>query len=254
VSEGDTVTIKKFAESAIISAEVARRDAYGLIKASHRAVFNYTPKPGFLYVRSRMISSRCNDNWDEFPAEEIRKAWKTAVGKPAFVNHHNEDHRRMRGVIIDAVLHEDTGPDGRPDIWIEALHELDAQRFPKLAEAIIAGRVNRTSMGCDVGFSVCSACGNQASSPADYCAHIPKMKGKIYYRHEASTGKKEGSPVREICYKLSFFENSFLVEDPADPLGTEDLVTHRGPIDEGPELYKTFRDKEDGCVKVVLQP
>ena len=45
-----------------------------------------------------------------------------------------------------------------------------------------------------------------------------------------------------------------LVEDPADPLGTEDLVTHRVPIDQAPELYKTFRDKEDGCVKVVLQP
>lgn len=45
-----------------------------------------------------------------------------------------------------------------------------------------------------------------------------------------------------------------LVEDPTDPLGTEDLVTHRVPIDDAPELYTTFRDKEDGCVKVVLQP
>lgn len=45
-----------------------------------------------------------------------------------------------------------------------------------------------------------------------------------------------------------------LVEDPADPLGTEDLVTHRVPIERAPELYTTFRDKEDGCVKVVLQP
>jgi len=45
-----------------------------------------------------------------------------------------------------------------------------------------------------------------------------------------------------------------LVEDPADPLGTEDLVTHRVPLDDAPELYTTFRDKEDGCVKVVLQP
>jgi threonine dehydrogenase-like Zn-dependent dehydrogenase len=45
-----------------------------------------------------------------------------------------------------------------------------------------------------------------------------------------------------------------LVEDPADPLGTEDLVTHRVPLDEAPELHTTFRDKEDGCVKVVLTP
>jgi threonine dehydrogenase-like Zn-dependent dehydrogenase len=45
-----------------------------------------------------------------------------------------------------------------------------------------------------------------------------------------------------------------LVEDPSDPLGTEDLVTHRVPIEDAPELYTTFRDKEDGCVKVVLEP
>ena len=32
------------------------------------------------------------------------------------------------------------------------------------------------------------------------------------------------------------------------------VVTHRAPLDEAPALYKTFRDKEDGCVKVVLKP
>jgi threonine dehydrogenase-like Zn-dependent dehydrogenase len=24
--------------------------------------------------------------------------------------------------------------------------------------------------------------------------------------------------------------------------------------EEGPELYKTFRDKKDGCIKVVMKP
>lgn len=45
-----------------------------------------------------------------------------------------------------------------------------------------------------------------------------------------------------------------LVEDPADPLGTEDLVTHRVPLDEAPRMYELFKKKEDGCVKVVLEP
>jgi threonine dehydrogenase-like Zn-dependent dehydrogenase len=44
------------------------------------------------------------------------------------------------------------------------------------------------------------------------------------------------------------------VEHPADPLGTEDLVTHRGTLDDGADLYATFREKRDGCIKVVLQP
>ncbi len=26
------------------------------------------------------------------------------------------------------------------------------------------------------------------------------------------------------------------------------------PLEQGPELYKTFRDKQDGCIKVVLKP
>lgn len=45
-----------------------------------------------------------------------------------------------------------------------------------------------------------------------------------------------------------------LVEDPADPLGTEDLVTHRLPIDQAPEAYEMFQQKTDGCIKVVLDP
>jgi threonine dehydrogenase-like Zn-dependent dehydrogenase len=32
------------------------------------------------------------------------------------------------------------------------------------------------------------------------------------------------------------------------------VITHRVPLDKGPEMYKTFRDKEDGCIKVVLKP
>ncbi len=32
------------------------------------------------------------------------------------------------------------------------------------------------------------------------------------------------------------------------------VVTHQRPLSEGPELYKTFRDKKDHCIKVVLKP
>jgi len=32
------------------------------------------------------------------------------------------------------------------------------------------------------------------------------------------------------------------------------VITHTVGIDQGPDMYKTFRDKEDGCIKVVLKP
>jgi len=32
------------------------------------------------------------------------------------------------------------------------------------------------------------------------------------------------------------------------------VITHTVSLEEGPGMYKTFRDKEDGCIKVVLKP
>jgi threonine dehydrogenase-like Zn-dependent dehydrogenase len=39
-----------------------------------------------------------------------------------------------------------------------------------------------------------------------------------------------------------------------DPLGVEDLTTHRVPLDDAPGAYDMFKNKQDGCVKVVLKP
>jgi threonine dehydrogenase-like Zn-dependent dehydrogenase len=32
------------------------------------------------------------------------------------------------------------------------------------------------------------------------------------------------------------------------------VITHTVSLDEGPEMYKVFRDKQDSCIKVVLKP
>lgn len=32
------------------------------------------------------------------------------------------------------------------------------------------------------------------------------------------------------------------------------VITHTVPLAQGPEMYETFRDKKDGCIKVVLKP
>ena len=32
------------------------------------------------------------------------------------------------------------------------------------------------------------------------------------------------------------------------------VITHTAGLEQGPELYRTFRDKKDGCIKVVLKP
>ena len=32
------------------------------------------------------------------------------------------------------------------------------------------------------------------------------------------------------------------------------VITHRADLEDAPQMYRTFRDKEDGCIKVVLTP
>jgi hypothetical protein len=45
-----------------------------------------------------------------------------------------------------------------------------------------------------------------------------------------------------------------LVLDDADPLGTADLATHRLPLEEAARGYEIFQKKQDGAIKVVLEP
>ena len=39
-----------------------------------------------------------------------------------------------------------------------------------------------------------------------------------------------------------------------DPLGVDGFASHHLPLDEAPEAYEKFQKKEDGYVKVLLQP
>jgi len=42
-----------------------------------------------------------------------------------------------------------------------------------------------------------------------------------------------------------------ILKDEIDP---SFLITHRVALDDAPEMYATFRKKEDECVKVVMRP
>jgi threonine dehydrogenase-like Zn-dependent dehydrogenase len=39
-----------------------------------------------------------------------------------------------------------------------------------------------------------------------------------------------------------------------DPLGVDSFATHRLPLDQAPQAYENFQKKQDGTVKVLLQP
>jgi hypothetical protein len=181
---------------------------------------------GYLYLRVRAISSRVNKNNDGWPSDELKRAYTTFLGKPIFVDHNNDDPKRTRGVVIDARLHQEdektsaldpyysNAPDNhKPPTWIELLLEVDGETYPKLAEAVRTGKVNSCSMGANIEKSVCSVCGNEADTPAQYCSHI-KQKGATF-EITADNGEKIKKKAYEDCYGVSFFEDS-LVFDEAD--------------------------------------
>lgn len=45
-----------------------------------------------------------------------------------------------------------------------------------------------------------------------------------------------------------------VLEEDADIFGLETLATHRLPLEQAPHGYEIFQKKQDGCIKVVLQP
>lgn len=239
----------RYARGQVLTAEVAgdrstRQHVARVLGASespsmahtaHRVSFHGVRRnPGYLYVRNRAISSRTNDNYDHWPAEELSTdgpgiGWTTFIGRPVFVNHHNADHRRARGVNIAAALHLDHNPDGSADTWVELLKEIDPVAFPKLAMALVKGKIDQTSMGADVGLSICSVptCANRATMEDQLCHHMRKEKGLRYSDLDPRTGRVKRGLIYEICRNVKFFEDSLLAEPAADStayvLGVEDL-------------------------------
>ncbi len=45
-----------------------------------------------------------------------------------------------------------------------------------------------------------------------------------------------------------------LVSGDEDPLGVEDLATHKLPLDRAPHAYEIFQKKQEGAIKILLQP
>ena len=166
-------------------------------------------KEGFLYTVTRAISARVNQNYDGWPASELKRAAHTFIGKPVFVNHENHDPTLARGRVV-AARYVESGNDK----FIEVVQEVDAERFPKLAHEIRTGGLDSVSMGAEAGFTICSYCHNKATDMADMCDHVLHHKGEKLQR-TGSNGEREDVLVYESCHKISFFELSY-VFDPAD--------------------------------------
>lgn len=200
----------------------------------------WTPKPGMLYTQVRAISARINQNFDAWPSEELKKSYRTFLGKPVFVNHANEDPEKARGKVI-AARYVEAGDDK----YIEVIQEVDAKRFPKLAREIREGGLDSVSMGVEAGITKCSYCGNTATDEPEFCEHVRHHKGEYLPRRNAKTGRNENVLVYENCYKLGFFELSYVFE-PADETAVVSRVLVAGRHDSPfQDMYDQHHISED---------
>ena len=53
---------------------------------------------------------------------------------------------------------------------------------------------------------------------------------------------------------VPYWQEDLLRRIEAGEIDPSFVITHRATLEQGPALYKTFRDKQDGCIKVVMTP
>jgi hypothetical protein len=185
--------------------------------------------PECLFVKVFAIKKdEVNDNGDYFNESELKKATKTFIGVPVFVNHQNDDIEKARGKVVHAWYDDDRG-------GIYTINMVDKVAFPRLARGLEAGYVTGSSMGCSVKYSCCSVCHVRAATAKEFCSHIKERKKRMFNgEHECKyhdrpnagdepcplCGKKKGEkktnkfkdqPIFEHNYGVKFIEDSFVV-------------------------------------------
>ncbi|MBV9492709.1 MAG: glutathione-dependent formaldehyde dehydrogenase [Acidobacteria bacterium] len=88
--------------------------------------------------------------------------------------------------------------------------------------------------------------GGTVSVPGVYIGFLDKIPfGALM--NKGITIKTGQTPVKKYYHKLL----KMIEDGEIDP---SFIITHRLPLEEAPEAYRTFRAKKDGCIKVVLKP
>ena len=130
--------------------------------------------------------------------------------------------------VIDCVGMEAAGGHGIAGVVTAVQSKLTSTERPTvLSEAIRAVR------GCGI-----------VSVPGVYGGPVPLNMGSVVQK--GLTIKSGQTHVKRYLEPLTK-----LIRD--GKIDMSSMVTHRSTnLDDGPELYKTFRDKKDGCVKVVF--
>jgi threonine dehydrogenase-like Zn-dependent dehydrogenase len=92
----------------------------------------------------------------------------------------------------------------------------------------------------------CCRKGGTVSVPGVYVGLIDKMP--------FGAAVNKGLTIKTGQTHVQRYGKALLEKIEAGQIDPSFIITHRLPLEEAPAAYKTFRDKKDGCIKVVLKP
>lgn len=183
----------------------------GLYKTASKELDNVVAEKNdnFTYFQTIALHSDVpNLNGDIFPLDELKKSYKSFIGRGLYLDHNAQSVANAVGKVFDAKLIEIPGAtDEEGKYGVVCLCGVDKTTHPDIAKKVASGVIDSVSMGASVGSCTCGICGVKCSTPEEFCVHL-QHQGQI----DPDTGKKCTS----INHDVSFTELS-LVGVPADP-------------------------------------
>lgn len=145
----------------------------------------------------------CNNNGDAFSEDDLKKTipdWEKNAH--IFIHHVNKDPRKSIGKPVYAWYNDEMHR-------VELVLAIDrnANGASAIVERIRNGEQMYVSMGCHVAYDVCSICGHQSKTRAEYCDHLRFNMKRIL---------PDGKQVYAFNPNPKFFDIS-IVTRPADP-------------------------------------
>ncbi|REC94147.1 zinc-dependent alcohol dehydrogenase [Kushneria indalinina] len=83
---------------------------------------------------------------------------------------------------------------------------------------------------------------------------IPGVYGGLVDKMPIGALMNKGLTVRTGQTHVKRWADDLLARIDDGQIDPSFVITHSMGLDQGPDMYKTFREKQDGCIKVVLKP
>jgi threonine dehydrogenase-like Zn-dependent dehydrogenase len=188
----------------------------------------------------------------------IRSAWMLGAGRVIAIDRHPERLRlaadggkaetiNYEHVSVSEALEQMTGGYG-PDACIDAVgmeaHGTNVDYYYDKAKTMAFMATDRASALRQAIF----ACrkGGTVSIPGVYGGFADKLPLGAAFNKGLTLRMGQTHMMRYMAPLLGRVERGEI--DPSF------VITHRLRLDDAPQAYRTFRDKRDGCIKVVMKP